>query len=82
MLDDAFEYENVKYICLIRINLLQFSMGDRQGTFGSALTVTLPTAIEKAGTSFKLRVDYSTTEKCTAIQYLKPSQTEGKKVSL
>ncbi|CAM0136731.1 Leucyl aminopeptidase yscIV [Umbelopsis sp. WA50703] len=57
----------------------KFSMGDRQGTFGSALTVTLPTAIEKAGTSFKLRVDYSTTEKCTAIQYLKPSQTEGKK---
>jgi hypothetical protein len=44
------------------------------------LTVELPT-IEKAGTTFKLRVDYSTTDKCTAIQFLKPSQTEGKQVN-
>jgi len=57
---------------------VKFSLGERQNTFGSALTVEVPT-IEKAGTAFKLRVDYSTTEKCTAIQFLKPSQTEGKK---
>lgn len=59
----------------------QFSLGERQGTFGSALTVELPT-IEKAGTTFKLRVDYSTTDKCTAIQFLEPSQTEGKQVNI
>ncbi|OZJ03446.1 hypothetical protein BZG36_03179 [Bifiguratus adelaidae] len=58
---------------------LKYSVADRHPAFGSALTIELPEPIAKAGGELKLTVDYSTTEKCTAIQFLEPSQTVGKK---
>lgn len=46
-------------------------MAERYASLGSALTIDLP-AVEKAGTNFQLKIDYETTEKCTAVQFLKP----------
>lgn len=46
-------------------------MAERYASLGSALTIDLP-VVEKAGTNFQLKIDYETTEKCTAVQFLKP----------
>ncbi|CAO3656663.1 unnamed protein product [Mucor hiemalis] len=51
---------------------LQYTVADRHLSLGSALTITLPESIANAGTEFQLKVEYSTTDKCTAIQYLEP----------
>ncbi|OBZ87576.1 Leukotriene A-4 hydrolase [Choanephora cucurbitarum] len=58
---------------------LEYTVAERHLSLGSALTVTLPETLEKAGTKIQLKVDYATTDKCTAIQYLEPEQTVGKK---
>ena len=42
---------------------------------GSQLQVNLPNSSEK---SAKVRIDYETTSKCTALQWLSPEQTAGK----
>ncbi|GAN09171.1 leukotriene A4 hydrolase/aminopeptidase [Mucor ambiguus] len=57
---------------------LKFNVAERYASLGSALTIDLP-AVEKAGTNFQLKIDYETTEKCTAVQFLKPEQTLGGK---
>ncbi|KAI8147795.1 hypothetical protein BJV82DRAFT_698171 [Fennellomyces sp. T-0311] len=57
---------------------LKFHVADRHPALGSALTVELPQAV-KEGDTLKLRIDYSTTDKCTAVQFLDPEQTLGKK---
>ncbi|KAG0172804.1 Leukotriene A-4 hydrolase [Apophysomyces sp. BC1034] len=59
--------------------LLDFHVAERHPSLGSALTVKLLQPIASAGTTFQLKVDYSTTEKCTAVQFLEPEQTVGKK---
>ncbi|RUS20447.1 peptidase family M1-domain-containing protein [Endogone sp. FLAS-F59071] len=58
---------------------LKFDIADRHQAFGSALTINLPEPIVAAGTKFNIKVLYATTEQCTAIQFLEPSQTVGKK---
>ncbi|KAI9140711.1 peptidase family M1-domain-containing protein [Paraphysoderma sedebokerense] len=57
---------------------LKFELSAHHEKFGSALSVTLPSAVEK-GTQFKLKITYETGEKCTAAQWLAPEQTVGKK---
>ena len=42
---------------------------------GSQLLVNLPNSSEK---HVKVRIDYETTSKCTALQWLSPEQTAGK----
>jgi leukotriene-A4 hydrolase len=55
---------------------LKFAMSERNATYGSALTVTLPASIERA---FKLRVHYKTSPNASGLQWLSPSQTAGKR---
>lgn len=50
----------------------------RHETFGSALTIELASALTLHATT-KVRITYSTTRECTALQWLCPSQTVGKK---
>lgn len=53
-----------------------FSVGDRHDIFGSPLTITLPPS---SGTHLNVKINYSTTPSCTALQWLTPEQTAGKK---
>ncbi|KAI8066599.1 hypothetical protein BC940DRAFT_240047 [Gongronella butleri] len=57
---------------------LEFQVGERQGALGSPLTIKLPEALP-ANTSFQLTIIYATTPQCTAVQFLTPEQTVGKK---
>ena len=54
---------------------LKFALSERNATYGSALTVTLPASTYRA---FKLRVHYATSPKASGLQWLSPSQTAGK----
>lgn len=49
----------------------QYEIADRHPALGSALTIQLAQPIAE-GTKIKVKVDYSTTDKCTAVQYLEP----------
>ncbi|KAI8967114.1 peptidase family M1-domain-containing protein [Mycotypha africana] len=57
---------------------LKFDVAERYASLGSALTIQIP-KIDKAGTNFQLKIDYETTENCTAVQFLTPEQTLGGK---
>ncbi|KAI8344449.1 peptidase family M1-domain-containing protein [Chlamydoabsidia padenii] len=71
------------YLDIHRITLndqeLQYTVSDRHPSLGSALTIQLAEPITTAGTKFQLKIEYTTTEQCTAIQFLEPEQTVGKK---
>ncbi|KAI8889700.1 hypothetical protein K501DRAFT_95530, partial [Backusella circina FSU 941] len=58
---------------------VKYTVAERHLSLGSALTIPLPETIEKEGTAFQVKVVYSTTDKCTSVQYLEPEQTVGKK---
>jgi leukotriene-A4 hydrolase len=55
---------------------LKFVLSERNATYGSALTVTLPVSVNRA---FKVRIHYATSPKASGLQWLSPSQTAGKK---
>lgn len=55
---------------------IKFSIGERKGPLGAPLTIANPF---KAGDAVKLTIDFSTTNDCTALQWLNPEQTSGKK---
>ncbi|CAG8605885.1 7975_t:CDS:10 [Paraglomus brasilianum] len=57
---------------------LKFSLDPDDERFGSALRIALPSSLQ-TGTKFKLTIGYQTTSACTAVQWLEPSQTVGKK---
>ncbi|KAF9921851.1 Leukotriene A-4 hydrolase [Linnemannia zychae] len=57
---------------------LKHTMADRDEKYGSALTIELGKTLNK-GDKAKIVIDYSTTDECTACQWLEPSQTVGKK---
>ncbi|KAJ3211256.1 Leukotriene A-4 hydrolase [Dinochytrium kinnereticum] len=57
---------------------LKYAFGDIHPSFGQPLIVKLPQTVKK-GASVKIVMDYSTTETCSAAQWLEPSQTVGKK---
>ncbi|KAI9319681.1 peptidase family M1-domain-containing protein [Dichotomocladium elegans] len=73
---------DTNFLCISAVTLdeqpLKFTVAERYGDLGSALTIELPASVPE-GTKFKLRIDYATTEKCSAIQFLEPEQTLGKK---
>ncbi|KAI7861636.1 peptidase family M1-domain-containing protein [Spinellus fusiger] len=72
---------DTSYLDLKRISLdnidLKFSVSERHVSLGSALTIELPKPVSK-GDTLQLKVEYSTTEKCTSVQFLAPEQTLGK----
>lgn len=55
-----------------------FKVASRKEPYGSPLHITLPGSIT-AGQSVKVLIDYSTTDHCTALQWLEPAQTAGDK---
>ncbi|KAF7728912.1 Leukotriene A-4 hydrolase [Apophysomyces ossiformis] len=72
---------DTSYLDVARVSLegssLNFSLNDRHPTLGSALVIDLP-ATTIAGSHFQLEIEYTTTDRCTAIQFLTPEQTVGK----
>lgn len=54
---------------------LQFTHSKNATKFGGSLTFNLPEALD----SFAIRIDYETMEGCSALQWLSPAQTYGKK---
>lgn len=62
----------------VRINGLptdNYEVAKRKEPFGSPLKISLPTTINK---EFKLSIAYSTTDKCTALQFIDKEATDGK----
>nr|XP_022300395.1 leukotriene A-4 hydrolase-like isoform X2 [Crassostrea virginica] len=55
---------------------LKFSLGEKNTNFGSKLEVQLPLSSTK---SSKVRVHYETSPQSTALQWLRPEQTAGKR---
>ena len=47
-----------------------------EGYIGSRLDIQLPVSEDK---KVKIKVDYATSTSCTALQWMTPSQTAGKK---
>lgn len=54
--------------------LLGFAVSE--GQFGDAISIDAPPS---AKSEFSLRIDYETTERCSAVQWLNPEQTAGGK---
>lgn len=49
----------------------KFEVAERHPNLGSALIIPFPGPVAE-GTKFQIKVVYSTTENCTAIQFLEP----------
>jgi len=47
-------------------------LAERHPAFGSALNIELPEPIAEKSTSFEITIKYTTTERCTALQFLEP----------
>lgn len=58
---------------------LTYNIAPHDEKFGSAMTIKLPTEIAHSGQKFDVAIDYETTSRGSAIQFLKPEQTMGKK---
>ncbi|KAG9285768.1 hypothetical protein G9A89_013193 [Geosiphon pyriformis] len=73
---------DTSYVFVERVSLegksLAFELAKRHETYGSSLHIELPQKLP-INTAFELKVDYQTTGSCTAVQWLEPSQTVGKK---
>ena len=54
-----------------------WTLGDSVDPFGRPLSITLPSP-GKLNSEVKVKIDYSTTEKSGALQWLPPAQTDGK----
>ncbi|GAB5586975.1 Leucyl aminopeptidase yscIV [Umbelopsis nana] len=57
---------------------LEFHLAERHPAFGSALNIKLPGPVTDKDSLFDITIKYTTTERCTAIQFLEPEQTVGK----
>ncbi|CAH0764243.1 unnamed protein product [Diatraea saccharalis] len=57
---------------------LNFDVGDTVPNFGSKLTITLPKQA-LVGEKLKVRIKYATSPTASALQWLDPNQTSGKK---
>ncbi|KAJ3135866.1 Leukotriene A-4 hydrolase [Geranomyces variabilis] len=57
---------------------LKFELAERDEKFGSRLTIHFASPVAE-GQVVNVRIAYATTENCTALQWLTPSQTVGKK---
>ncbi|KAG2184302.1 hypothetical protein INT44_009317 [Umbelopsis vinacea] len=56
---------------------LDFHLAERHPAFGSALHIKLPEPIHQSS-KFDITIKYTTTDRCTALQFLEPEQTVGK----
>ncbi|KAI5781244.1 peptidase family M1-domain-containing protein [Geopyxis carbonaria] len=56
----------------------KWTLKERTEPYGSALNIALDCKMQK-GKSISVKVCYSTTEKCTALQWMTPEQTSNKK---
>ncbi|CAO3591318.1 unnamed protein product [Absidia cylindrospora] len=70
-------YLDIKQVVL-NDTALPFVVAERHQALGSAVTIQLPERL-RINTAIQLKIVYSTTDKCTAVQYLTPEQTMGKK---
>ncbi|KAM3963295.1 leukotriene A-4 hydrolase-like [Aphomia sociella] len=57
---------------------LQYKVSDEVPNFGSKLTITLPKPAA-VGEKLKIKIKYSTAPSASALQWLEPNQTSGKK---
>ncbi|KAF8885226.1 leukotriene-A4 hydrolase [Gymnopilus junonius] len=57
--------------------IVQYDVKPKHPVMGAALHVTLPSGL-KLGRSVTVKIDYKTTEECTALQWLDKNQTQGK----
>ncbi|KAJ3082256.1 putative leukotriene A-4 hydrolase (LTA-4 hydrolase) (Leukotriene A(4) hydrolase), partial [Quaeritorhiza haematococci] len=58
---------------------LEFDNSKKDPMWGKPLVIKLPGSGLSVSTPFQIRIDYETTENSSAIQWLEPSQTVGKK---
>ncbi|CAB4380433.1 unnamed protein product [Rhizophagus irregularis] len=58
---------------------LKFNFGDKTDCFGTSLFIDLGDQYLTTGTKIDLKIAYNTTKQSTAVQWLEPSQTVGKK---
>lgn len=58
--------------------LLKFSIGTVHEAFGSSLIIQLANGVQK-DSSLSLEIDYETSPNASGLQWLPPTQTEGKK---
>lgn len=56
----------------------KWSLAPRNEPFGSALSIAL-SGKPKIGDSIEAKITYTTTDKCTALQWMAPAQTSNKK---
>ncbi|XP_045624451.2 leukotriene A-4 hydrolase isoform X1 [Procambarus clarkii] len=56
--------------------LLQYTLGKADPNFGSELKIVLSSDAKK---QFKVEIEYETSPNCSALQWLSPEQTAGKK---
>ncbi|KAJ3410980.1 Leukotriene A-4 hydrolase [Chytridiales sp. JEL 0842] len=57
---------------------LNFKLGETSSMYGTPLHISFPSPLSK-GSIVNVKIEYETTSKCTAAQWLEPSQTVGKK---
>ncbi|XP_031566571.1 leukotriene A-4 hydrolase-like [Actinia tenebrosa] len=57
---------------------LSFKLGEKHKAFGTPLHIDLPDGL-KSGSTVTLSISYQTSSTASAIQWLKPEQTSGKK---
>lgn len=69
---------NIESIHMVDGPQLQFKLNDHLPNFGSKLTVSLPAKVDK-GANFAIHIKYSTDPAASALQWLSPAQTSGKK---
>lgn len=55
---------------------LTYTLGEPHPNFGAPLSITLPTPGKN---TWKVKVEYETTPTCSALQWLSPKQTAGKR---
>ena len=72
---------DTSYLDIHKVHLngtqVEFKLDERKSTLGAALHIPLGKTVTK-GEQIKVKVDYSTTPQCTALGWLKASQTAGK----
>jgi leukotriene A-4 hydrolase/aminopeptidase len=58
-------------------SMLQWNLGDFVEPFGKALSITLP-KVYPVNSELEIKIEYETTKKSGALQWLPPAQTDGK----
>lgn len=69
-------YLNIKKVSINDSPIHDYTVEDRIEPLGSPLCINHPLATNE---EFILKIEYETTDNCTALQWLEPAQTDGKK---